>query len=76
MRRGWDLVAAGLGGFQNGQAFGNLIGNAFNFNVNHISFPPYFFTMAFSLQLAMQAPHLTHFTGSICQEGSFLPGAV
>ena len=32
-----NLIAAGLGGFQNGQAFCNLIGNAFNLNIHHFS---------------------------------------
>ena len=60
-----NFVATLFGSFQDGQALFHLIGNAFDLNIYHFSFPPYFFTIAFSLQVAIHAPHLTHFMGSI-----------
>ena len=35
-----NLIATGLGSFQNRQAFLNLIFNSFNFNLNHSHAPP------------------------------------
>ena len=66
--QGRDLIAAGLGGFEDGQALLDLIGNALDFDVQHCLAPPYRFSMAPKRQTLMQEPHFAQALESIFQD--------
>ena len=75
--KGGDLITAGLRSLKYGHAGFDLIGDAFDFNIDfrHLLIPPYLFSIAPNLQVDIQAPHFTQAFGSISMAASFLPGA-